>query len=70
MRNVAYSMFQAPLANDQVGCESETMVVGDSPKAVGSSQSLHSSDDRWEPNPARAKGGRKVECENDQRHET
>ena len=63
-------MFQAPSANDQAECESETMVVGDSLQAVGSSQSLHRSDDRWEPNPTRAKGGRKVECENDQGHET
>jgi len=65
MRKVAHSMFQAPSANDQAECESETMVVGDSPKAVGRSQSLHRSrsDDRREPNRARAKGGRKVECE-------
>jgi RNA-directed DNA polymerase len=39
------------------------MVAGDSLTATGSSQSLHSSDDRREPNPLRAKGGRKVECE-------
>jgi hypothetical protein len=32
------------------------------------SQSLHSSDDRREPNPMRAKGGRKVDAEHD--HET
>ncbi|MBP88627.1 MAG: hypothetical protein CMJ64_18255 [Planctomycetaceae bacterium] len=48
-------MFLAPSANDQAECESETMVVDDSFKAVGRSQSLHSSDDRREPNPTRAK---------------
>jgi len=53
--HVAHSMFLAPSANDQAECESETMVVDDSLKAVGRSQSLHSSDDRREPNPTRAK---------------
>ena len=70
MRNVALQKFQAPSASDQAGCENETVVTDDSPTATGSSQSLHSSDDRREPNPLRAKGGRKVECENVQNDET
>ena len=31
------------------------MIVGELSRATGSSQSLRSSDDRWEPNPLRAK---------------
>ena len=46
------------------------MIAGDLFTAAGSSQSLRSSVDQREPNPLRAKGGRKVECEYDQRTET
>jgi hypothetical protein len=63
-------MFQAPPGSDQVRSESETMIAGDSLTAAGRSQSLHSSDNLREPNPQRAKEGRKVECENDQKRET
>ena len=70
MRNVALHQFQAPSASDQAESGNETMVAGDSLTAASSSQSLHSSDDQREPNPLRAKGGRKVECEYDPTDET
>lgn len=70
MRNVAPTRFQAPSASDQAEEENETMIADDLFTAAGSSQSLHSSVDQREPNPLRAKGGRKVECEYAQTDET
>jgi len=54
-------MFQALSTNDRVEKRTKLRSSMRFVEALGSSQSLHSSADWWEPNPSRAKGGRKVE---------